>query len=172
MGVDMLLIDSQSTMMPATVNVNRLTSHRPNLEEGGSVYYLTGFEVTRCNQNYRLSDSSLLIRFSDSTSFMKVTEPAEPIPLESFRFRNHSEMLGLANSNNQLPDLIGEITGVKSTVSDPPQDKNRVMPTIKMENGTSVTRKRYSSFGETPSIFSADSGHASLSFMKARDMKT
>lgn len=144
----------QSTMMPATVNVNRLTSHRPNLEEGGSVYYLTGFEVTRCNQNYRLSDSSLLIRFSDSTSFMKVTEPAEPIPLESFRFRNHSEMLGLANSNNQLPgnapftisytsvigylivsftDLIGEITGVKSTVSDPPQDKNRVMPTIKME---------------------------------------
>ncbi|KAL0683261.1 hypothetical protein Bca4012_050109 [Brassica carinata] len=118
-------------MMPATVNVNRLATHLTNLEEG-SVYSLTGFEVTHCNQNYRLSDSSLLIRFTDSTSFKKVTEPAVPIPLESFRFRNYSEMLGLANSNNQLPDLIGEITAVKSTVTDPPQDKNRVMATMTM----------------------------------------
>ncbi|KAG2280191.1 hypothetical protein Bca52824_051411 [Brassica carinata] len=153
MGVDMLLLDSQSTMMPATVNVNRLATHLTNLEEG-SVYSLTGFEVTHCNQNYRLSDSSLLIRFTDSTSFKKVTEPAVPIPLESFRFRNYSEMLGLANSNNQLPgnaplitssityiyidsllltDLIGEITAVKSTVTDPPRDKNRVMATIRMD---------------------------------------
>ncbi|XP_033140413.1 uncharacterized protein LOC103855082 isoform X1 [Brassica rapa] len=138
MGVDMLLLDSKSTMMPATVNVNRLAVHQTNLE-AGSVYSLTGFEVTRCNQNYRLSDSSLQIRFSDSTTFEKITEPAVPIPLESFRFRNYSEMLGLANSNNQLPDLIGEITAVKSTVTDPPQDKNRVMTTIKMDNDTSVT---------------------------------
>ncbi|KAF3588546.1 hypothetical protein F2Q69_00030958 [Brassica cretica] len=159
MGINMLLLDSQATMMPATVNVNRLAAHQTNFEEG-SVYSLTGFEVTRCNQNYRLSDSSLLIRFSNSTTFEKITEPAAPIPLESFRFRNYSEMLGLANSNNQLPgnapliisyynmfgylivfvtDLIGEITAVKSTVTDPPQDKNRVMTTIKMDNDASVT---------------------------------
>nr|VDC90819.1 unnamed protein product [Brassica rapa] len=86
---------------------------------------LTDFEVTRCNQNYRLSDSSLLIRFTDSTSFKKVAEPAVPIPLESF-------LLLLTN-------LIGEITAVKSTVTDPPQDNNRVMATIRMENDTSVT---------------------------------
>lgn len=63
-------------------------------------------------------------------------------------------MLGLGNSNNQLPgnaslttssdngigylivfltDLIGEITALKITVTDPPQNKNRVMATIKME---------------------------------------
>lgn len=89
-------------MMPATVNVNRLNAHRPNME-AGSVYSLTGFEVTRCNQTYRLSDSSLLIRFTDLTSFTKVTEPIIPIPQELFRFRDHGEMLGLANSNDQLP---------------------------------------------------------------------
>ena len=104
-----VLFHFQSTMIPATVNVNRLATHLTNLEEG-SVYSLTGFEVTRCNQNYRLSDSSLLIRFTDSTSFKKVTEPAVPIPLESFRFRNYSEMLGLANSNNQLPGNAPLIT--------------------------------------------------------------
>ncbi|CAN6998104.1 unnamed protein product [Brassica rapa subsp. trilocularis] len=90
------MVHVQSTMMPATVSVNSLATHQPNLE-AGSVYSLTGFDVTRCNQNYRLSDSPLLVRFSDSTSFKKVTEPAVPIPLESFRFRNHSEMLGLAS---------------------------------------------------------------------------
>ncbi|KAG2300062.1 hypothetical protein Bca52824_036534 [Brassica carinata] len=134
MGIDMLLLDSQATMMPANVNVHRLTTHLTNLK-AGSIYSLTRFDVTRCNQNYRLSDSSLLIRFSDSTSFVEVTELAVPIPNESFRFRNHSEMLGLASSNKSYC----EITAVKSTVTDPPQDKNRVMSRIKMEDNTSVT---------------------------------
>ncbi|KAG2255800.1 hypothetical protein Bca52824_075094 [Brassica carinata] len=125
MGVDMLLLDSQATMMAATIDVNRLATHRPNLK-AGSVYSLTGFDVARCNPNYRLSDSSLLIRFSDSTYFKEVTDPAVPSPPESFRFRNHSEMLGLANTNNQLPDLIGDITDVKSTVTDPPQGSSYV----------------------------------------------
>lgn len=49
------------------------------------------------------------------------------------------QLLGLANTNHQLLDLTGEITAVKSTVTDPPQDKNRVMGTIEMDNGTSVT---------------------------------
>ncbi|CAH8385556.1 unnamed protein product [Eruca vesicaria subsp. sativa] len=40
MSLDMLLLDSKSTMMPATVNVNRLAAHRPNLE-AGVVYSLT-----------------------------------------------------------------------------------------------------------------------------------
>ncbi|KAG2311058.1 hypothetical protein Bca52824_022615 [Brassica carinata] len=101
--IDMLLLDSQSTTMPATVNVNRLATHQTN-REAGLVYSL--IEVTHCNQNYRLLESSLLIRFNDSTSFTKVTEPTVLIPLESFRFRNHSEMLGLANSNNQLPGNV------------------------------------------------------------------
>ncbi|CAN6847087.1 unnamed protein product [Brassica oleracea] len=138
MSVEMLLLDSQATMVPASVNVNCLAAHQTNLE-AGTVYSLTGFEVTRCNQDYRLSDSSLLIRFTDSTTFEKITDPAVPIPLESFRFRNYSEMLRLANSNNQLPDLIGKITSVKSTITDPPLDKNRVSATIKMDNDTSVT---------------------------------
>ncbi|KAG5397303.1 hypothetical protein IGI04_019117 [Brassica rapa subsp. trilocularis] len=76
MGVHILLLDSQSTMMPATVSVNSLATHQPNLE-AGSVYSLTGFDVTRCNQNYRLSDSPLLVRFSDSTSFKKHRDPPQ-----------------------------------------------------------------------------------------------
>ncbi|XP_013613858.1 PREDICTED: uncharacterized protein LOC106320029 [Brassica oleracea var. oleracea] len=107
-GVNMLLLDSQATMMPANVSLNRLATHQPNLK-AGSVYSLTNFDVTCCDRDCRLSDSSLLIRLSDSTSFNESIEPAVPIPQESFRFLNYSGMLGLADSNNQLPDLIGRL---------------------------------------------------------------
>ncbi|KAH0904423.1 hypothetical protein HID58_043926 [Brassica napus] len=75
MGVDMLLHDSQATMMPATVNVNRLATHMPNLKS----------------------------------------------------------------------NLIGEITVVMSTVTDPSQDKNCVMATIKMDNDMYVTMSLFDS---------------------------
>ncbi|KAJ4907304.1 Rep_fac-A_C domain-containing protein [Raphanus sativus] len=99
----MLLLDSQSTMMPATVNMNRLATHSPNL--------------------------------NTSTSFDEITEPAIPIGVESFRFRNHSELLGLASTNSRLPDIVGEIAAVKSTITDPLQNNNRLTATIKMDKG-------------------------------------
>ncbi|KAL0874659.1 hypothetical protein Bca101_024364 [Brassica carinata] len=63
-----------------------------------------------------LSDSSLLVRFSDATSLNEFTKPSSLILEECFRFRSQSELLGLTNMNTQLSDIIGEITAVKSTV--------------------------------------------------------
>ncbi|WZY86829.1 hypothetical protein YC2023_033213 [Brassica napus] len=48
-----------ATSIPATLNVHRLTTYR-------NMYSLGGFDVPRCNQNYRLYDSPFLIQFSDS----------------------------------------------------------------------------------------------------------
>ncbi|CAN6834703.1 unnamed protein product, partial [Brassica oleracea] len=76
---------------------------------------------------------SLIIRFD------VLSNPVSPIPAEGFRFRNQTELVGLANTNTQLTDIIGEIVAVKSTVSDPPEDKNRVMVTVKLENDVFVT---------------------------------
>ncbi|KAF3533276.1 hypothetical protein DY000_02038011 [Brassica cretica] len=92
----------RATIMQASVNVSRLATYGLYLR-AGSMYSFTGFDVTQCNQNFRLSHSSLLIRFSDATTLAELTEPSSPIPKECFRFRNHSEMLGLANTNTQLP---------------------------------------------------------------------
>nr|VDD14894.1 unnamed protein product [Brassica oleracea] len=74
------------------------------------------------------------VNFNDSTEFDVLSNPVSPIPAKGFRFRNQTELVGLANTNTQLPDIIGEIVAVKSTVSDPPEDKNRVMVTVKLEN--------------------------------------
>ncbi|KAH0886813.1 hypothetical protein HID58_062909 [Brassica napus] len=132
MWVDMLLMDVNSTLMQATINANRLPKFRERLA-AGMIYFVSGFD------NFKLADSSLMIRFDDSTEFDVLSNPVSPIPAEVFRFRNQTELVCLANTNTQLPDIIGEIVAVKSTVSDPPEDKNRVMVTVKLKNDVSVT---------------------------------
>ncbi|KAG2330642.1 hypothetical protein Bca52824_001822 [Brassica carinata] len=51
--------------------------------------------------------------------------PATKIPTEAHR-RFHVFYLG-------LPDIIGEVTAVKNTETEPPEDTNRVMATIKLK---------------------------------------
>ncbi|KAH0902478.1 LOW QUALITY PROTEIN: hypothetical protein HID58_041981, partial [Brassica napus] len=104
------------------VDVNFAT-FRPRLT-AVSMYSISGFDVARCAQNFRLSDSSLLIRFNDTTSLDVLTDLASPLPEESLGFRNQTKLLGLANTNTQLP---GEITAVKNIVNDFPEEKNCVI---------------------------------------------
>ncbi|KAH0858964.1 hypothetical protein HID58_087225 [Brassica napus] len=101
----------QATLIHATVNVHHLTTFRHRLT-AGSMFSVSRFDVTECNQNFMLSDSPLAIRFSDSTAMDEMTEPVNPIPEERFRFCNHSELLGLANTNTHLPDITGEICAI------------------------------------------------------------
>lgn len=103
-------IDSvQATIMQATIYANRLPRFRSKLA-AGKMYSISGFDVARCAQRYRLSDSPLLIRFNELTDFEELTEPVSPLPEEGFRFRNQSELAGLANTNAQLPGKISLLT--------------------------------------------------------------
>ncbi|KAG2286785.1 hypothetical protein Bca52824_046389 [Brassica carinata] len=138
MWMDVLMVDVNSTVMQVTISAGRLPQFREKLHVG-TMFSVSGFDVSRCAQNFRLTDSSLMIRFNESTSFQELTEPDSPLPEEAFRFRNHSELIGLANTNTQLPDIIGEILSVKSTVCDPPEEKNRVMVTLKLDSDETVT---------------------------------
>ncbi|KAF2605921.1 hypothetical protein F2Q68_00044771 [Brassica cretica] len=132
MWMDLLMVDVNSTMMQVTISAGRLPQFREMLH-ARTMFSVSGFDVSRCAQNFWLTDSSLMIRFNESTSFQELTEPVSPLPEEAFRFRNQSELIGLANTNTQLPDIIGEILSVKSTVCDPPEEKNRVMVTLKLD---------------------------------------
>ncbi|KAL0646924.1 hypothetical protein Bca4012_045215 [Brassica carinata] len=132
------MIGHVATMMQATISAHRLPQYQERLT-AGAMYSIADFYVARCAQNFRLSDSSLMIRFNKSTSFDEIDDPVSAFPEEAFRFRDQSELLGLANTNTQLPDIIGEILSVKSTVTDPPEEKNRVLVAIKMDSNDTVT---------------------------------
>ncbi|KAF2586290.1 hypothetical protein F2Q70_00035219 [Brassica cretica] len=136
MWLDMFMVDVNiyrlpflATIIQATINANQFATFRPRLT-AVSMYSISRFDVARCAQNFRLSDSSLLIRFNDMTSLDVLTDLVSPLPEESFLLCNQTKLLGLANTNTQLS---GEITVVNNTVNDFPEEKNCVMVTIKLD---------------------------------------
>ena len=92
-------------MMQATISAHHLPWFKERLIVG-AMYSIADFDVARCAQNFRLSDSSLMIRFNVSTSFDEIDEPVPALPEETFWFRDQSELLGLANTNTQLPGTL------------------------------------------------------------------
>lgn len=40
-----------------------------------------------------------MIRFNESTEFDVLADPVSPLPVEGCRFRNQTELVGLANTN-------------------------------------------------------------------------
>ncbi|KAG2290815.1 hypothetical protein Bca52824_037484 [Brassica carinata] len=124
MSVDMLFVDENLRF-------------RERLSEG-SLYTLTEFDVVRSNTNFRLSDASFSIRFNEETSLEKVTASARSIPTELFRFMAYSQILEFANTGKQLPDMIGELNAIRSTITDRLPGAQRVMLTLRLRTGENV----------------------------------
>lgn len=95
--------------MQASISANCLPQFQDRLSVG-TMFSISGFDVARCAQNYRLAYSSILIRFNETTSFEELSDPVSPLPKEGFRFRNQSELFGLANTNRQLPGMLIYLT--------------------------------------------------------------
>lgn len=88
--------------MVASISAKRLILFRSRLI-AGAVYSVSGFFVSDCALTLRLTDSSLMIMFNDSTSLDVLSDTDSELPVEGFRFRNEAELLGLANASTELP---------------------------------------------------------------------
>ncbi|XP_056860115.1 uncharacterized protein LOC108841222 [Raphanus sativus] len=74
MWMDLLIVDVNLTVMQVTISPGRLPQFCDSLR-AGAMFSVAGFEVSRCVQNFRLTDSSLMICFNETTSFEELTEP-------------------------------------------------------------------------------------------------
>ncbi|KAF3522719.1 hypothetical protein F2Q69_00049217 [Brassica cretica] len=84
------------------ISVHELSTFR-HLPKEGAVYELSGFDVSRSNPNYRLSDSPFSVQFTDLTSFVELSNPAKSIRIEHLRLRNYDQLMVVANTNTDLP---------------------------------------------------------------------
>lgn len=164
---DLMSLDGNSTLIQGSINSIRQLKFRERLREG-PVYTLSGFDVTRSNPNYRLADAPLSIRFSDGTSFDKLTESIRPIPTEMFQFRSYNQLLELANRVKQLPDIIGELTAIRSTITARIPGAQRVMLTLRLKIGDNLCvsmfdsmelefHSKFDSYGKEPKTVFATS---------------
>ncbi|KAL0703992.1 hypothetical protein Bca4012_070417 [Brassica carinata] len=74
--VDMLL-DEKSSLIKISVFVHRLNTFRELLKEG-ALYELSGFDVTRSNNHFKLCNSNVAIRLNQSTKMVEVPAVANP----------------------------------------------------------------------------------------------
>ncbi|KAH0883927.1 hypothetical protein HID58_060023, partial [Brassica napus] len=161
MSVDMLFVDENVSLFfhesvlqftssrffnltQGTVSANRHLRFRERLSEG-SLYTLTGFDVVRRNTNFRLFDAPFSIRFNEGISLEKVTVSARPISMELFRFMAYSQILEFVNTGRQLPDAIGEVNAIRSTIPDRLPGAQRVMLTLRLRIGENVCVRMFDS---------------------------
>ncbi|KAL0713494.1 hypothetical protein Bca4012_020472 [Brassica carinata] len=137
MSVEMLLIDEQSSVVQGSVPAALKLMFRERMTER-SVYTLSGFDVTRSNPKFRLSDAPFTIRFNDGTAFEKMATTERKIPTEHFRFRSYDQILELSNTGKQLPDVMGELRAIRSTITDRLPGPQRVMLTLRLEGNADV----------------------------------
>nr|VDD57140.1 unnamed protein product [Brassica oleracea] len=138
MSVDMLFLDErkQSMLILGTMNATRSHTYRPYLSEG-SIYSLSGFEVTQSNNNFRLSDAPACLHSLQRWHNIR---------------RTYDQLLALANHQTttifylifdgteflNVEDVFGEITVIHSTISDGIHRSQRVMLTLRVERGLNV----------------------------------
>ncbi|KAF2590626.1 hypothetical protein F2Q70_00040816 [Brassica cretica] len=119
------------------MGVDMANLNSTKIVEGFSTFlFVAGGSHASHGNVYRLLTFRHLSKADNGTGFS---------PEERFRFRNHDELLCVDNTITHLPDIIGELAAIKSTVSDPPQGKYRVMSTIKIVSDVSVTMSMFES---------------------------
>ncbi|CAH8285169.1 unnamed protein product [Eruca vesicaria subsp. sativa] len=162
MSIDMLLIDEDSTLVQGSIPASFHQTFRSRMSEG-SLYRISVFDVTRSSTKYRLSDAPVAIRFNEATDFQKQLTITRQIPTEFFRFQPFDQIRGLANSGKQLPDVIGELRVLKSTITDRLPGAPRVMLTIRMASDDEVCvslfdalaiafHDKFAAYGKEPKI--------------------
>ncbi|CAG7888096.1 unnamed protein product, partial [Brassica rapa] len=74
-----------------------------------------------------------LLRFRQRFSEALCTHSDKVIPTELFRFRRT-----LANTNKQFPDIIGELSAIRSTINDNLPGAKRIMLTLRLDSAVKV----------------------------------
>ncbi|XP_024007230.1 uncharacterized protein LOC18011836 [Eutrema salsugineum] len=132
MGVDLLLLDEKGS-----IHVHHLPVFQSLLVEG-SLYAISGFEVTRSSTRFKLTDFHMSIRFTADTAMVRVEQSLCNIPTEHFRFRSYDQLLALGNTNSELPDIIGEVCSTKSYHDETTEGVQRMLIHLRIESGDKV----------------------------------
>ncbi|KAG5393401.1 hypothetical protein IGI04_023364 [Brassica rapa subsp. trilocularis] len=90
-------------------------SHYQNDLKAGSIVRLDRFEVARVAHMYKIAEHQFLIRFIPSTRIVEVQTDAHVIKFDKFMVRRYDHLQVLANTNLELPDVVGEIHSVQGS---------------------------------------------------------
>lgn len=108
----MLFLDEKDSMINGFIPADRAKLYRPSLQEG-NIFKVAHFEVERCPHMYKTTDHPFVIRFITETTLDHLMYDCPLINAQQFMVRKYDHLPLLANTNLQLPDVVGEIKFVK-----------------------------------------------------------
>nr|VDD61552.1 unnamed protein product [Brassica oleracea] len=114
MGITLLFLDEKNSVIHGFIPAGRAPFYRPSLR-AGSVVRVSRFEVARCTNMYKITDHPFVIRFIPQTTIAEVIENAPVINVEKFMLRSFDPLQALANTNLELPDVVGQIQYVQGS---------------------------------------------------------
>ncbi|XP_024004957.1 uncharacterized protein LOC18030405 [Eutrema salsugineum] len=110
MSVDMLLLDEKETFIQASIHHRRLKLFKEMLEEG--------------------------ILFTDITEIRSLPDISLPIKKEKFRLCSYEDFLSLANSNIELPDVVGQVLSIQGANLDDPNSNQKIVLLLLMKENS------------------------------------
>ncbi|KAL1195803.1 hypothetical protein V5N11_010725 [Cardamine amara subsp. amara] len=149
-GLELLLIDSESNGVYGFIPATRISSYEKTLKPN-SIYKLSKFLSTPSKKLYKVSDYKKDICFTMKTTMTPVPDPvAHNIEEHKFRLRSFKDLAAIADTNTQLFDVIGQIqliTGANlhspTTMEKTPEvessrSKDRVFLHLQMKDGETI----------------------------------
>nr|VDD37921.1 unnamed protein product [Brassica oleracea] len=114
MGITLFFLDEQNSVIHGFIPAARSGHYRPGLRSG-SVVKVSRFEVARCTKMYKITDNPFVIWFLPQTTIDEVLVNAPIINLQKFMLRKFEHLQALANTNLELPDVVGMICSVQGS---------------------------------------------------------
>ncbi|KAG2239061.1 hypothetical protein Bca52824_089921 [Brassica carinata] len=118
MGLEMLLVDEQGTVIQGYITPSRIETYLPHMI-AGSIYKLTNFYGSKNKTLYRVADPDVTISFSWNSVLSDLENSPVPFPEDRFRFHSYAEFEAACDLRGDLYDFIGHIKLVnEQTLSD------------------------------------------------------
>ncbi|CAN6913144.1 unnamed protein product [Brassica oleracea] len=145
MGITILLLDELlriisnlfllflDSVIHGFIPANRASHYRNDLKTG-SIVRLDRFEVARVAHIYKITEHQFLIRFIAST----LQTDAPVIKFDKFMVRHYDHLQVLANTNLELPDVVGEIQSMQGSDLKNNAATSRVVVRFLIERNVSV----------------------------------
>ncbi|KAF8112024.1 hypothetical protein N665_0069s0050 [Sinapis alba] len=112
LGLELLLIDQQGTVMQGFITSTRAHTYRRHLIVGG-VYALQNFFATKSKEIYRVADPSLTISFSNDSVLSPLDGNDDSgtgsFPADRFRFHSHADFEAHVGLRGDLYDVVGHL---------------------------------------------------------------
>ncbi|WZZ04816.1 hypothetical protein YC2023_090737 [Brassica napus] len=109
-GIELLLIDEQGTVMQGFISSSRAPTYLPHLK-AGATYTLQNFLAATSKEIYRIADQNLTISFSNGSILAPLNDIPVSVsfPTDRFRFHTHEDFQAHRGLRGDLYDVVGHL---------------------------------------------------------------